>query len=86
MPNPNEIDLNIVVNGQPVTVKANLHAPLQTAIVHALEQSGNSGQSVANWQLRDAGGQVLDPSRKIEDFHFAPGATLFLNLTAGVGG
>jgi Protein of Unknown function (DUF2604) len=86
MANPNEIDLNIVVNGQPVTVKGNLHAPLHTAIQHALEQSGNSGQPVENWQLRDAGGQILDPARKIEDFHFAPGATLFLNLTAGVGG
>ncbi len=86
MPNPNELDLNIVVNGQPVTVKANIQAPLLTVIERALAQTGNSGQPIGNWELRDAGGQVLDPTRKISEFNFAPGTTLFLNLKAGVGG
>ncbi len=82
----NEIELKVVVNGQPVVVKANVEAPLSTLIEHALNQSGNSGQPIGNWELRDASGQVLDPTRKIEDFNFAPGTTLFLNLKAGIGG
>jgi len=86
MPNPNEITLNIVVNGQPFVVKANQEQPLHVVIEQALKQSGNSGQPVANWQLRDGAGNVLDPARKVEDFHFPPGVTLFLNLIAGVGG
>ena len=86
MPNPNEIDLVVVVNGQPTPVKANVNAPLRTAIEHALQVSGNSGQPIENWEMRDAGGQVLDPTRKIGDFNFQAGVNLFLNLKAGVGG
>lgn len=86
MSNPNEINLTFVVNGQPVPVTANLHAPMQTAILEALHKSGNSGQPIENWELRDASGQVLDPSRKIGDFKLQPGTTLFLSLKAGVGG
>lgn len=83
---PNQIELKVVVNGQPVVVKANVEAPVHTLIEHALTQSGNSGQPIANWELRDASGQVLDPARKIEDYNLQSGATLFLNLKAGIGG
>ena len=83
---PNQIDLKVVVNGQPVVVKANVEAPVNTLIEHALTQSGNSGQPIGNWELRDASGQVLDPARKIEDYNLQSGATLFLNLKAGIGG
>lgn len=86
MSHPNEVDLTIVVNGQAVSVKANSHAPLQTAALHALQQSGNSGQPIENWELRDASGQVLDAARKVGDFEFPAGTSLFLNLKAGVGG
>ena len=86
MPNPNEFDLIVVVNGQPTPVRANLQAPLRTAIEHALQASGNSGQPIDNWEMRDAAGQILDPARKIGDFNFPTGVTLFLNLKAGVGG
>ena len=86
MPGPNEIDLIIVVNGKPEKVPANVHAPLRTAIERALELSGNSGQPVDNWEIRDSGGQLLDLTRKIGDFHFANDARLFLSLKAGVGG
>ncbi len=44
----NEIELKVVVNGQPVVVKANVEAPLSTLIEHALNQSGNSGQPIGN--------------------------------------
>lgn len=36
--NVNEMDITVVVNGQPTTVKANLNAPLRTIIPKALEQ------------------------------------------------
>lgn len=86
MANPNQIDVTVVVNGQPLEVKANVNAPLRTVVLHALQESGNSGQPVENWELRDAGGQVLDVTRKAEDYGIAAGAKLFLNLKAGVGG
>lgn len=86
MSNPNELNITIVVNGQPVGVTGNLHAPLRTIMLEALHKSGNSGQPIDNWELRDAGGKILDPAQKLEDLHLQAGATLFLNLKAGIGG
>ena len=88
MPKPpsNKIDLTIIVNGEPTVVEANLHAPLKTVIERALSQTTNTGQPPDAWELRNAAGVELDLDRKIEDFDFAPGTQLYLNLKAGVGG
>lgn len=86
MPNPNEIDLSVIVNGQAVTVEANEHAPLRTIVPKALELSGNVGQPVENWELRDESGQLLDLAKKVSEFGFVAGTKLFLTLKAGVGG
>lgn len=82
----NEMDVTVVVNGQPTVVKANLNAPLYNIIPRALEQSGNAGQPPENWELRDAAGTLLDLSKKLEEFGFPANTTVFLNLKAGVGG
>jgi len=82
----NQIEITVIVNGQPVEEKANVNAPLRTVVEHALQKSGNSGQPPENWELRDSAGQVLDLSRKAEDYGIVAGAKLFLNLKAGVGG
>ncbi len=86
MPSANQLELAVVVNGQPTLVQANLNAPLHTVIPRALEQTGNAGQPPENWELRDAAGALLDLDRKIGDFNFPPDVRLFLNLKAGVGG
>lgn len=85
MPN-NQIDLTIVVNGQPTVVSGNKNAPLHTVVARALEQTGNAGQPPHNWELRDAAGALLPVDQKISDFNFPAGVRLFLNLKAGVGG
>jgi hypothetical protein len=81
-----KVDLAVIVNGQPTVVSANPQAALESVISKALEQTGNVGQPPGNWEIRDSAGTELDPHRKINDFQFAPGAKLFLNLKAGVGG
>lgn len=81
-----KIEITVIVNGQPTDVSVNTHAPLHTIIPMALNATGNSGQPPENWELRDAGGTLLDTSKKIETFGFADGVTLFLSLKAGVGG
>lgn len=86
MANPNEVAIEVVVNGQPVSVTANRNAPLRTVVPEALKLSNNQGQPPENWELRDASGQLLDLGRKIEDFGFAGDVKLFLSLKAGVGG
>jgi hypothetical protein len=83
---PNKITLHVVVNGQPIEVEGNLNAPLLTVIQHALQKSGNSGQPPENWELRDGAGNILDGSRKLSEFNLTSGASVFLNLKAGVGG
>ena len=81
-----EIVIRVVVNGQPTEVRAHVEAPLGSIIPKALEQTGNTGQPPDNWELRDAKGELLDVNKKIEEFHFPPDVTLFLNLKAGIGG
>lgn len=86
MPTSNQVDLAIVVNGQPKVIQANNNAPLHTVIPRALEQTGNAGQPPENWELRDSAGALLDLDNKIGDFHFPVDVRLFLNLKAGMGG
>jgi hypothetical protein len=86
MANPNEIDLTVVVNGQPVALQVSTHVETRSLIERAFSKSGNQGQPLANWELRDAGGQILDPAKKLGDYGISDGVTLFLNLKAGVGG
>ncbi len=82
----NQIEITIIVNGQPIPVKVNVHAPIRVAVLQALQGSGNSGQPIENWELRDASGQIIEIDKKVEDLGVTEGAKLFLNLKAGVGG
>lgn len=82
----NKITLTIVVNGEPVSVEANINAPLHTVIAKALAESGNVGQPPENWELKDEAGNVLDASKKIEDVSLTAGVKLFLSLKAGAAG
>ena len=85
MPPSNQIELVVVVNGQPTPLTANVNQPLHSIIGPALAASGNAGQPPENWELRKDG-VLLDPSQKIKSFGFAAGTELFLSLKAGVGG
>ena len=80
------VDLKFIVNGQPIPVMAHLGWEFREAAVKALEESGNSGQPIENWELRDGSGTVIDMGIKIAQSGIKEGATLFLNLKAGVGG
>jgi len=82
----NNILLTIVVNGTPAQVEANVNAPLRTVIARALAQTQNTGRPPEDWELRDAQGILLDITKKVGEFNFPEGTTLFLNLTAGVAG
>lgn len=86
MASKNELEIAVVVNGQPTLVKGNVNAPLHTLIPKALEATGNVGQPPENWELRDQDGKLLDTSKKIGTFDFPADVRLFLNLKAGVGG
>ena len=80
------IKLEFIVNGQPVPIEAHLGWEFREAAEKALQESGNTGQPIENWELRDAGGTVIDMSLKIANSGIKEGAKLFLSLKAGVGG
>lgn len=84
--NQNKIHLTVVVNGTPTDVEANINAPLHTIIPEALRETGNTGQPQENWRVLDGNGNEFDRGRKIEEFNFGSGTTLFLSLREGVGG
>ena len=80
------IEFIIVVNGHPVPEKAGLDDQIGEVVARALKESGNSGQPIDSWELRDDSGQIVDMGRKIGELGIKEGAKLFLNLKAGVGG
>lgn len=80
------INLKFIVNGQPIDVTAFLGWELREAAKKALEKSGNVGQPIDNWELRDGAGTVLDMGLKIARSDIQEGSTFFLNLKAGIGG
>ena len=82
----NEIEITIIVNGQPVPIKINVSELIRVAVKEALERSENTGQPYENWELRDASGQIIDFDKKIGNLDIKEGTKLFLNLKAGVGG
>ena len=81
----NLVMLTIIVNGTPTEVKANVNAPLKTAVNKALDQTGNTGRPIEDWQIK-WNNEVLDMSKKIKEFNFPKGVELFLGLKAGAGG
>ena len=80
------IEFTIIVNGHPVEAKAGLDEQIGEVVERALKDSGNSGQPVGKWELRDDSGRIIDTAKKVGESGIKAGTTLFLNLKAGVGG
>lgn len=81
----NLITVKVIVNGTPIEVKTNVNAPLKSLVEKALEQTGNTGRPIEDWELK-FNGQVLDLKKKVEDYNIPDGTELFLSLRAGQGG
>jgi hypothetical protein len=86
MPSEQNIELTVVVSGQPVRLKVNVHQTVEHLIHDALQQSGNKGQAPSEWELRTEDGTLLDQSARIADVGLTEGGTIFLNPRAGAGG
>lgn len=86
MPSEQNIDVTVVVSGQPTRLKVNVHQTVEHLIHEALKESGNKGQAPAEWELRREDGALLDQSSRVADAGLVAGVTLFLNPRAGAGG
>ena len=81
-----EMKITVVVNGQPVAVKIDIHEPLHDVVHRVLKESGNLGQPLDRWDLRDDSGQVLSLEKTASALGLKEGETLYLSLRAGEGG
>jgi len=80
------IDVIVVVSGQPEPLKVNVHQTVEHLVHDALQKSGNSGQAPAEWELRTEDGRLLDQSQTVAVAGIQEGMTLFLSPKAGAGG
>ncbi len=85
-PKSPNIEVVIVVSGQPTSVKVNLHQKVEQLVHEALNKSGNEGQPPFQWELRKADGALIDQSTRVEEAGISDGATLYLSPMAGAGG
>lgn len=86
MSNKNHISLTFIVAGEDVDIdKVNLNQPLKVAVQKALKESGNTGRSLSDWQVK-FNDNKLDITRKIEELDLKDGAKIFVSLKAGKGG
>lgn len=88
MPDHNQenIDVTVVVSGQPERLKVNVHQTLDHLVHEALQRSGNQGQAPSDWELRTEDGRLLDQTLTVAVAAIQDGATLFLSPKAGAGG
>lgn len=81
----NNIDVAVVVSGQPVSLKVNLNQTVEHLVKEALKNSGNKGQPPSDWELR-LEGRLLNQASTVAGEGIHDGATLFLSPRAGAGG
>lgn len=82
----NQVKLTFIVNGtETIVEKVNVNQPLHVPVQKALEQTGNTGRQISEFQVI-FNDQTLDPNIKVEDFNFPENAVIFLSLKAGQGG
>jgi hypothetical protein len=86
MSKPNSVSLHIVVSGTETEIDANENVPIRSIIERALAQTHNQGRDVAEWELRDANGQLFEPGRTVESYSLASGTLLYLQPKVGVNG
>lgn len=86
MPKSPNINVQVVVSGQPTSLKVNLHQTVEHLVKEALNESGNKGQPPADWELRTSDGALINQALAIGAAGLLDGATLFLSPRAGAGG
>lgn len=86
MPSEQNIEVTVVVSGQPERLKVNLHQTLEHLVHEALQKSSNQGQAASEWELRTEDGSLLDQATTVAAAGIHDGVTLFLSPKAGAGG
>jgi hypothetical protein len=80
------VRITMVVNGQPVVIEADEDEKLAEVRKKALHETQNLAQPPENWEIKNEAGTLLDPEKRVAEYHFGKETTLFLSLKAGVAG
>lgn len=86
MSKESKILLTFIVKGAPYKNDFALGEPMEAIITQVLEKTGNVGQNVANWTLKDEQGITLPLKQHLRDYNFENGTVLYLETKVGGGG
>jgi hypothetical protein len=86
VPSDQNIDVTVVVSGQPQRLKVNVHQTVEHLVHEALQKSGNQGQAASEWELRTEDGRLLEQGGTVAAAAIQDGMTLFLSPKAGAAG
>ncbi|MGI4876616.1 MAG: DUF2604 domain-containing protein [Janthinobacterium lividum] len=81
-----ELHVTFVIGGEPVKVAGRPESTLVSLLAKALEETENTGQDVANWQVTDGPGNPLDTAKTLHELGIEDGALLVASLKAGAAG
>jgi len=81
-----KLTIIFIIGGESIAVEANPHEPLHVARDHALKEGEHSGRAPDDWEIKDVNGNILDPTRKIEEFNFQRDTKLYMNQKVSGGG
>ena len=80
------ITVTVVVSGQAVPVKVNVHQSIEHLVAEALKDTGNKGQPPGDWELRTSDGALIEQTLIIGAVGLKQDATVYLSPRAGAGG
>lgn len=80
------IKVKFIINGKETSEEYNENQIIRGAVKEVLGKTGNSGQSISNWQLRTEDGTLLYLDKKFKEEGISSGEKLYLSLRAGRGG
>jgi hypothetical protein len=86
MASDKQLEVVVVVSGQPQPIRINSHQKLEQLVREALHETGNQGQAASGWELRTEDGRLLSLDLRLDEVGLTSGAVLFLNPLAGAGG
>lgn len=85
-PMPSNIQVDFVINGEPISVSGKPEDKLVTLLEKALKESENTGQEIDAWQVTDEPGNVLEVTKTLHALGIKDGSILLASLKAGAAG
>jgi len=80
------IHIEVVGSGTSCGFKITPQLTIGELAERCLNKSGNAGQPIAEWEMRNADGHLLEHGVTLKDAGVVSGQTLYMSPRAGIGG